>query len=301
MVHILTSTTSHYVYRRKWWGEKWTRSAGLHPARENSIKRGGAKPDTYYTFGSRPFPRRYQCEADPLRLWYVVLCQHMPRCISIYISAPAATARPLSFRTPTVASGTVVFVNATPVVSYKSPEWSGPDKHRHGGFRLFFTLFPGRGEWSPDSEATFKHYHIRKWSQFREQAVLDDLPGEANLDRSPEERKVRKRKKKKTFDLHDLWNDCKSRFNNMFLIFRTFAHYSLLALVKTKPPCLCGHWYKPVFASRQPIHTSHFFLTATSLNKSWLLINMHTTVCTSTAWALFLECQTHLTRALPCE
>lgn len=85
------------------------------------------------------------------------------------------------------------------VVSYKSPEWSGPDEHRHGGFRLFFTLFPGRGEWSPDSEATFKHYHIRKWiaSQFREQAVLDELPGEANLDRSPEERKVRKRKKKR--------------------------------------------------------------------------------------------------------
>lgn len=135
----------------------------------------------------------------PLRLWYVVLCQHMPRCISIYVSAPAATARPLSFRTPTVASGTVVFVNATPVVSYKSPEWSGPDKHRHGGFRLFFPLFPGRGEWSPDSEATFKHYHIRKWiaSQFREQAVLDELPGEANLDGSPEEQKVRKRKKKR--------------------------------------------------------------------------------------------------------
>lgn len=35
--------------------------------------------------------------------------------------------------------------------------------------------------------------------------------------------------------------DCTSKFNNMFLIFSTFAHYSLLALVKTKPPRLCGH------------------------------------------------------------
>lgn len=115
------------------------------------------------------------------------------------------------------------------------------------------------------------------------------------------EAQSKKEKGKNTLDRGDLWNDCTLKLNNMFLIFSTFVHYSLLALVKTEPPCLCGHEYKPVFASRQPLHTSHFFLTATSLNKSWLLINMHTTVCTSTAWALFLECQTHLTWVLPCE
>lgn len=105
----------------------------------------------------------------------MVLCQHMPRCISIYVSAPAATARPLSSRTPTVASGTVVFVNATPVASYKSPEWSGPDKHRHGRFRLFFTLFSGHGEQSPDSEAAFKHYQIRNDSQASSQSGLASM------------------------------------------------------------------------------------------------------------------------------
>lgn len=40
---------------------------------------------------------------------------------------------------------------------------------------------------------------------------------------------------------------------------------------------------KTMCASRKALHTSHnHFLTATSLNKSWLLINMHTAVCTGT-------------------
>lgn len=222
----------------------------------------------------------------------------MPRCISLDVSAPAATARPLSSRTPTVASGTVIFVNATPVASHNSPERSGPNKPRHGWFRLFFTPFSGHGEWSPDPEATFKHYQSRRESQAHSESRLCLKNCLANPDRGVPE-KVRRRKKQQHFDLHDLWNDCTSKFNNMFLIFSTFAHSSLLALVKTKSPRPCGHWYKPVFASHQLLHTLHFFLTATSLNKSWLLINMHTTVCSSTAWALFLECQTHLTRAPP--
>lgn len=47
------------------------------------------------------------------------------------------------FCTPTVACGTVIFVNATLVTFRKSPERSEPNKHRHGWFRLFFTLFSG--------------------------------------------------------------------------------------------------------------------------------------------------------------
>ena len=74
----------------------------------------------------------------PLRLRCAVPCQHMPRCLSIDVSVPAATARPLSSRTPTVASGTIIFVNGTRVGSHNSLGWSGQNKHGHGRFRLFF-------------------------------------------------------------------------------------------------------------------------------------------------------------------
>lgn len=143
----------------------WKRWTGLRPGRERSVKRGGAKSNTYYTSGFRPSPCRHHARLLPMRLRCVVPCQHMPWCISIDVLVPAATARTLSSRTPTVASGTVIVVNATPVASHNSPEWSGPNKHRHGRFRLFFTLFSGHGEWSPDPEAAFKHYQIRSESQ----------------------------------------------------------------------------------------------------------------------------------------
>lgn len=74
--------------------------------------------------------------------------------------------------TPTVASGTVISVNATPVASHNSPEWSGPNKHSHGRFRLFFTLFSGHDERSPDPEAAFKHYQIRNESQANSESHL---------------------------------------------------------------------------------------------------------------------------------
>lgn len=43
-------------------------------------------------------PCRHHAGLLPPRLGCVVLCQHMPRCISTDASAPAATARPLSSR-----------------------------------------------------------------------------------------------------------------------------------------------------------------------------------------------------------
>lgn len=49
------------------------------------------------------------------------------------------------FCTPTVACGTIIFVNATLVTFCQSPEWSQPNKYRHGWFCLFCTLFSEHG------------------------------------------------------------------------------------------------------------------------------------------------------------
>lgn len=45
------------------------------------------------------------------------------------------------FCTPTVACGTIIFVNATLVTFLQSPERSGLNKHRHAWFRYFFPLY----------------------------------------------------------------------------------------------------------------------------------------------------------------
>lgn len=202
MVHILTSSTSRHVYGRQWWREKWKRSSGLRPGRGCSVKRGGAKSQTSSTSGFRRSPCRRHARLLPLRLQCAVLCQRRPRCISTDVSAPVTTARPLSSRTPTVAPGTVIFVNATPVASQNSPEWSGPNKHRHGRFRLFFTLFPGHGEWRPDPGAAFKHSRIA--GQFREPSVLKEPSADADLHRRVQ-RKVRRKDKNHTWSWPLKW------------------------------------------------------------------------------------------------
>lgn len=101
---------------------------------------------------------------------YVSMCQHMTLTVPKYICFSASCqSEGTFFCTPTVACGTVIFVNATLVTFCKSPERSGPNKHRHGWFHLFFTLFSGHSEWNPDPKAVFKLHQIRKWirSQFR--------------------------------------------------------------------------------------------------------------------------------------
>lgn len=165
-IHFLTRLRS-YVMEGKMGEVDWAAS------RERTLRqKGRSQVQHLLHLWVQTLPLSTPRRLLPLRLRCVVLCQRMPWCISIDVSAPAATARPLSSRTPTVASGTVIFVNATPVASHNSPEWSGPNKHRHGRFCLFFTLFSGHGEWSPDPEATFKHYQIRNESQANSESRL---------------------------------------------------------------------------------------------------------------------------------
>lgn len=71
----------------------------------------------------------------------VATCQNALLCLSMCVSVAAARAQPLFFCTPTVACGTIIFVNATLVTFCQSPERSGPNKYRHGWFCLFCTLF----------------------------------------------------------------------------------------------------------------------------------------------------------------
>lgn len=98
----------------------------------------------------------------------VRVCCPVPACATVpkYICFSASCqSEAILFCTPTVACGTVIFVDATPVTFRKSPERSGPNKHRHGWFCLFCTLFSGHSSWNPDPEAVFRHYQIRNESR----------------------------------------------------------------------------------------------------------------------------------------
>lgn len=126
--------------------------------------------------GLRTIPLLMLSKSDSLTLCVcpcvsvcVCVCSCAAACATVpkYICFSASCQSKAAFFscTPTVACGTVIFVNATLVTFCKSPERSRPNKHRHGWFRLFFTLLSGHSSWNPDPKALFRHCQIRNESK----------------------------------------------------------------------------------------------------------------------------------------
>lgn len=169
MVFIsLTSPSHHSVYTQRqksrdrewvgeserWWRSIWAGSRVKGGERANSIKsvyEGFSwVKHLLQMFGLWLSPCwRYVILPLSLRVSVRVLdCVFVCGCAPAYATTPkyiCFSARCQSeatfFCTPTVACGTIIFVNAMLVTFCKGPEWSRPNKHRHGWFRLFFTLF----------------------------------------------------------------------------------------------------------------------------------------------------------------
>lgn len=132
--------------------------SGLDPGRREEGEpsplkvsvRGWAESNTYYGCLDFDLPL-----VDAMLLCLscsMSLCICLCHCVPAYATVPkyicfsgSCQSMATFFCTPTVACGTVIFVNATLVKFRKSSKQSRPNKHRHGWFRVFFTLFSVHG------------------------------------------------------------------------------------------------------------------------------------------------------------
>lgn len=108
----------------------------------------------------------------PPRLGCVVLCQHMPRCISTDASAPAAAARPLSSRNTHCGLWDRNLCQCHAGCVSQQPRMERAKQTQPWSIPLVFHCFSGHGERSPDPEAAFKHYQIRNESQANSESHL---------------------------------------------------------------------------------------------------------------------------------
>lgn len=160
--------------RPSWWERRrrsiWAGSRPKGVESANSIKSVGEGPSSVEhllrMFGLLTFDLPLVDTAFLVPCICVSECVCLCHCVPAYATVPkyicfsgSCQSMATFFCTPTVACGTVIFVNAMLVTFRKSPEQSGPNKHRHGWFRLFFTLFSV--QWNPDPKAVFIHYQIR--------------------------------------------------------------------------------------------------------------------------------------------
>lgn len=194
-----------------------------------------------------------------------------------------------SFCTPTVACGTVIFVNATLVTFLQSPERSGPNKYRHAWFCFFFFFFPllyfqHMLAKPPDPKAVFIHYKIRN-EIYLESGGMPSM----NCARMQTHSGGKQNKNKpawKNLLLH-LWNPL-NIISRMFFISLEISTRDLLLFGSG------GNHCEP-FISLLTLCTTTSWQALHWINHGYWL-GRHANACTRTFWGLFLDCQAHFNK-----